>query len=239
MFQNLKVRVALIVGLALLSGFALFMNKPAAGRHRHPGAGPEGRIYLALEIDESSASRSPPSSARRDRPRAQGGAHPRGPDGRRPSRWCRSPATTASSSSSPGMRNTESAKEVIQRRPSWSSRSSVPRGWPRRSLASSVPSWRPTRRSAPRRAAPPAGVFQQPEADTTGVTAHPFESKLASAGSQGQFLVAMETPRPSRATWPSPACSRRSRAAPSCSGASPRPRSGRASARSGWWTGSR
>jgi protein-export membrane protein SecD len=90
------------------------------------------------------------------------------------------------------MRDTESAKEVIQKAAFLEFQIVRPEG-----LAEALPrierailAAHPEERAAPRRA--PTGVFQQPEADTTAATATPFQAKLAAAGSQGQFLVAME-----------------------------------------------
>jgi protein-export membrane protein SecD len=191
MFHNLKVRVALIVGLALLSGFALFTNKQQRGDIVTLGLDLKGGIYLALEIDESRQALT--SEQRIDAiDRALKVVRIRVDQ-----MGVSEPVVQKSGDSRiivelAGMRDTESAKEVIQKAAFLEFQIVRPEG-----LAEALPrierailAAHPEERAAPRRA--PTGVFQQPEADTTAATATPFQAKLAAAGSQGQFLVAME-----------------------------------------------
>ena len=63
MFQNLKVRVALILGLALLSIAALFYQKQAQGDIVTLGLDLKGGTYMALEIDETRARLTPAQRA--------------------------------------------------------------------------------------------------------------------------------------------------------------------------------
>jgi preprotein translocase subunit SecD len=190
MFQNLKVRVALIVGLALLSGIALFINQRQRGDYVTLGLDLKGGVYLGLEIDESRAALT--DEQRTDaidralkvvrlRVDEMGVAEPivqkSGED--------RIIVELA------GLRDTRSAKDVIQRaaflefqivRPE-----ALGEALPRveRAILAAFPD---ERGAAPR--TPAGGVFQQPQGDSAQPTATPFESKIASQGSQGQLLVA-------------------------------------------------
>ncbi len=189
MFQNLKVRVALILGLALLSGFALFMNQRTRGDLVTFGLDLKGGIYLALEIDDSRAALTPEQRTDaidralkvvRIRVDQLGVSEP----------VVQKVGNDRIIVELAGLRNTASAKEVIQKAAFLEFQVVRPEG-----LAEALPRIErailaayPQERAAAR--TPAAGVFQQPEADSAAPTAAPFESKLARAGTQGQFLVA-------------------------------------------------
>ena len=59
MFQNLKVRIALILGLAAICIAALFYQKQAQGDIVTLGLDLKGGTYLALEVDESRSKLTP------------------------------------------------------------------------------------------------------------------------------------------------------------------------------------
>ncbi|HEX2206920.1 MAG TPA: protein translocase subunit SecD [Longimicrobium sp.] len=192
MFQNLKFRVALILGLAAICVGALFYQKQAQGDIVTLGLDLKGGTYLALEVDES---RSRLTQAERidaiDRAlkvvriRVEG-------------LGLSEPIVQKSGDDRivvqlAGLKNTSSAKNVIQKAAflefqivrGEALRDALPRI--ERAIVAAYPN--EARGAA---AAPAGGVFQQQgqKQDSTAVTGKPFESKLASAGSQGQFLVA-------------------------------------------------
>jgi len=191
MFQNLKVRVALIVGLAVLCVAALLYQKQAQGNIVTLGLDLKGGTYMALEIDESRARLTPEQRADaidralkvvRIRVEGLGLSEPvvqkAGDD--------RIEVHLA------GLRNTASAKNVVQKAAFLEFQ--IVRGeelaaaFPRieRAIVAAYPN--EARGAA---AAPAGGVFQQkgqqPDSASVG---KPFESKLARVGSQGQFLIA-------------------------------------------------
>ena len=191
MFQNLKVRVALILALAALSVGALLVNRSRQGDIVTLGLDLKGGTYLALEIDESRAALS--RDQRVDaidralkvvRIRVEG-------------LGVSEPVVQKSGDDRiivqlAGLQNTGSAKEVISKaaflefqivRPE-----ALGEAMPRmeRAILAALPN--EARGAA---AAPVGGVFQQPAADSAAPTAKPFESKLARAGTGGQFLVAV------------------------------------------------
>jgi preprotein translocase subunit SecD len=190
MFQNLKVRVGLILGLAILSIAALFYQKQAQGDIVTLGLDLKGGTYLALEIDESRARLT--DAQRTDaidralkvvriRVEGMGLAEPivqkAGDD--------RIVVQLA------GLKNTASAKNVVQKAAFLEFQ--IVRGeelqgaLPRieRAIVAALPN--EARGAA---AAPTGGVFQQQGRTDSASVGKPFESKLARAGSQGQFLVA-------------------------------------------------
>lgn len=191
MFQNLKVRVGLILGLAALCIAALFYQKQAQGDIVTLGLDLKGGTYLALEIDESRARLTDEQRADaidralkvvRIRVEGMGLAEPivqkSGDD--------RIVVQLA------GLENTSSAKNVVQKAAFLEFQ--IVRGeelqgaLPRieRAIAAAYPN---DARGAP--AAPAGGVFQQQGRTDSASVGKPFESKLARAGSQGQFLVAV------------------------------------------------
>jgi protein-export membrane protein SecD len=190
MFQNLKVRVALIAGLALLAGLALFQNRAQRGDIVTLGLDLKGGVYLALEIDESRTALT--SEQRADaidralkvvrlRVDEMGVSEP----------IVQKSGTDRILVELAGLRDTQGAKDVIQRAAFLEFQivraEALADALPRieRAILAAYPD---ERGAAPR--SPVGDVFQQPQGDTAAPTAQPFESKLARAGSQGQFLVA-------------------------------------------------
>ena len=192
MFQNLKVRVGLILALAALCIAALLLNKSRQGDIVTLGLDLKGGTYLALEIDESRAALT--RAQRLDaidralkvvRIRVEG-------------LGLTEPVVQKSGDDRiivemAGLKNTGSAKDVISKAAFLEFqivrgdelRTALPRI--ERAILAAYP-----REAAGAAAAPAGGVFQQQGQDSAAgaATAKPFESKLASAGPQGQFLVA-------------------------------------------------
>jgi protein-export membrane protein SecD len=192
MLQNLKVRVALIVGLALLSGFALFMSYQQRQSIVALGLDLKGGVYLGLEIDESQ--RALTAEQRADAiDRALTVVRLRVDELGLTEPVVQKVGEDRMIVQLAGVTNTTAAKDVIQRAAFLQFQIVRPEGFagalPRMERA--IVAAFPEERAAPRRA-PTAGVFQQPETDTAEVTASPLGSKIVSAGPQGQFMVAAE-----------------------------------------------
>ena len=191
MFQNLKVRVGLILGLAALCIAALFYQKQAQGDIVTLGLDLKGGTYLALEIDESRARLTDAQRADaidralkvvRIRVEGMGLAEPivqkAGDD--------RIVVQLA------GLKNTSSAKNVVQKAAFLEfqiARGEELQGALPRIERAIVAAFPDEARGAA--AAPAGGVFQQQGRQDSASVGKPFESKLARAGSQGQFLVAV------------------------------------------------
>jgi protein-export membrane protein SecD len=192
MFQNLKVRVGLILGLAALSVALLLYNNAKKGDIVTLGLDLKGGVYLALEIDESRAALTHDQRVDaidralkvvRIRVEGLGVSEPvvqkAGDD--------RIVVQLA------GLQNTNSAKDVISKAAFLEFqivraevlREALPRI--ERAILAAYP-----REGGGAAAAPVGGVFQQGQDSTAAAasTAKPFESKLASAGASGQFMVA-------------------------------------------------
>jgi preprotein translocase subunit SecD len=193
MFQNLKVRVGLILTLAALCVAALFYQKQAQGDIVTLGLDLKGGTYLALEIDESRARLTPEQRADaidralkvvRIRVEGLGLAEPivqkAGDD--------RIVVQLA------GLKNTASAKNVVQKAAflefqivrGEALQDALPR------IERAIVAAFPGEARGAAAATPAGGVFQQgaQKQDSAASVGKPFESKLARAGSQGQFLVA-------------------------------------------------
>ena len=190
MFQNLKFRVGLIVGLAVLCVAALLFQKQKQGSIVTLGLDLQGGSYLALEVDESRSRLTP--EQRRDaidralkvvrlRVDGLGLAEP----------LVQKAGNDRIIVQLAGLENTTSAKNVLQKAAFLEFQivrtEALQEALPRieRAILAAYP--QEARGAA---AAPPGGVFQQQGRDTTAVTAKPFETKLAQVGSQGQYLVA-------------------------------------------------
>ncbi|HEX5869859.1 MAG TPA: protein translocase subunit SecD, partial [Longimicrobium sp.] len=192
MFQNLKVRVGLILVLAGICIAAMFYQKQAQGDIVTLGLDLKGGTYLALEVDESRSRLTPEQRADaidralkvvRIRVEGLGLSEPivqkAGDD--------RIEVHLA------GLKNTASAKNVVQKAAFLEFQ--IVRG---EALADALPRIEraivaalPNEARGAAAPTPAGGVFQQKgaQADSASV-GKPFESKLARAGSQGQFLVA-------------------------------------------------
>jgi preprotein translocase subunit SecD len=192
MFQNLKVRVGLILVLAGLCIAAMFYQKQSQGDIVTLGLDLKGGTYLALEVDESRSRLTPEQRADaidralkvvRIRVEGLGLSEPivqkAGDD--------RIEVHLA------GLKNTASAKNVVQKAAFLEFQ--IVRGeqlqavLPRieRAIVTAMPN-EARGTAAP---TPVGGVFQQgAQKDSAAGVGKPFESKLAQAGSQGQFLVA-------------------------------------------------
>jgi preprotein translocase subunit SecD len=193
MFQNLKVRVGLILFLAGICIAAMFYQKQAQGDIVTLGLDLKGGTYLALEVDESRSRLTPEQRADaidralkvvRIRVEGLGLSEPivqkAGDD--------RIEVHLA------GLKNTASAKNVVQKAAFLEFQ--IVRGeqlqavLPRieRAIVTAMPN-EARGAAAP---TPVGGVFQQgaQKQDSAASVGKPFESKLAQAGSQGQFLVA-------------------------------------------------
>lgn len=191
MFQNLKVRVALILGLAALCIAALMINKGRQGDIVTLGLDLKGGTYLALEIDESRAALT--RDQRIDaidralkvvRIRVEG-------------LGVSEPIVQKSGDERiivqlAGLQNTGSAKDVISKAAflefqivrSEALGDALPRI--ERAILAAYP--------GERGAAAPAttGPFQQKGADTAAApTSTPFQSKIATAGPEGQLMIAV------------------------------------------------
>lgn len=191
MFQNLKVRVALILGLAALCVAALLYNKSRQGDIVTLGLDLKGGTYLALEIDESRAALSHEQRVDaidralkvvRIRVEGLGVSEPivqkSGDD--------RILVQLA------GLNNTGSAKEVISKAAFLEFQivrgDAIGEALPRieRAIVAALPN---ERGAAPSSAA--GGPFQQKGDTTAAPTGTPFQSKIASAGPEGQLLVSV------------------------------------------------
>jgi protein-export membrane protein SecD len=192
MLQNLKVRVGLILGLAALSVAFLFSHAQRKGDMVTLGLDLKGGTYLALEIDESRARLTPEQRAdaidralKIVRIRVEG-------------LGLSEPVVQKSGSDRiivelAGLRNTSSAKDVVQKaaflefqivRPE-----ALADALPRieRAIVAAYPN-----EARGQAAAPVGGVFQQQgQKQDSAAVGKPFESKLARAGQEGQFLVAV------------------------------------------------
>ncbi len=195
MFQNLKVRVALILGLAVLCVAALLMNKSRQGDIVTLGLDLKGGTYLALEIDESRAALSREQRVDaidralkvvRIRVDGLGVSEPvvqkAGDD--------RIVVQLA------GLQNTGSARDVISKAAFLEFqivRSDVlGEALPRieRAILAAYP-----REGGAAPSTTTDGPFQQKGADSptaAAPTSKPFESKIVSAGSEGQLMVAVK-----------------------------------------------
>ncbi|HEX6037023.1 protein translocase subunit SecD [Longimicrobium sp.] len=191
MFQNLKVRVALILGLAALCVAALIFNKSRQGDIVTLGLDLKGGTYLALEIDDSKTALT--SEQRADaidralrvvRIRVEG-------------LGVSEPVVQKSGDDRiivqlAGLQNTGSAKEVISKAAFLEFQ--VVRG---ELLGDAMPRMErailaafPNERGAA--ANPAGGPFQQKGADSAAApTSTPFRSKIKGAGDQGQLLVSV------------------------------------------------
>ncbi len=194
MFQNLKVRVALILSLAALCVVVLLANKSRQGDIVTLGLDLKGGTYLALEIDDSRNALS--REQRIDaidralkvvRIRVEG-------------LGVSEPVTQKSGDDRiivqlAGLQNTGSAREVISKaaflefqivRPE-----DIAAALPRieRAILAAYPNER-----GGAAATPPGGVFQQKGADSAEAapTSTPFQSKITGAGQEGQMFVAVK-----------------------------------------------
>jgi preprotein translocase subunit SecD len=193
MFQNLKVRVALILGLAALCIAMLVFNRNRQGDIVTLGLDLKGGTYLALEIDESRAALS--REQRVDaidralkvvRIRVEG-------------LGVSEPVVQKSGDDRiivqlAGLKNSGSAKEVISKAAFLEFQvvraEAVGDALPRieRAILAAYPNERTGAAARPA----PGGPFQQKGTDTAAApTATPFQSKIANAGSQGQLMVAV------------------------------------------------
>ena len=192
MFQNLKVRVGLILLLAAACIAAMMVQKQRQGDIVTLGLDLKGGTYLALEVDETRAKLTDAQRADaidralkvvRIRVEGLGLSEPitqkAGDD--------RIEVQLA------GLRNTASARNVVQKAAFLEFQ--IVRG---EALADALPRIEraivaalPNEARGAAAPTPAGGVFQQKgaQADSASV-GKPFESKLARAGSQGQFLVA-------------------------------------------------
>ncbi|HLM69630.1 MAG TPA: protein translocase subunit SecD [Longimicrobium sp.] len=194
MFQNLKVRVALILGLAALCIAMLVFNRNRQGDIVTLGLDLKGGTYLALEIDESRAALS--REQRVDaidralkvvRIRVEG-------------LGVSEPVVQKSGDDRiivqlAGLKNTGSAKEVISKAAFLEFQvvraEAMGDALPRieRAILAAYPNERTGAAARPA----PGGPFQQKGADSAAApTATPFQSKVASAGPEGQLMVAVK-----------------------------------------------
>jgi preprotein translocase subunit SecD len=192
MFQNLKIRIGLILALAGLCIAAMVYQKQAQGDIVTLGLDLKGGTYMALEVDESRSRLTPEQRSDaidralkvvRIRVEGLGLSEPvvqkAGDD--------RIEVHLA------GLRNTASAKNVVQKAAflefqivrGEALQDALPR------IERAIVTALPNEARGAAAATPAGGVFQQggQKQDSAGV-GKPFESKLARAGSQGQFLVA-------------------------------------------------
>jgi preprotein translocase subunit SecD len=192
MFQNLKIRIGLILALAGLCIAAMVYQKQAQGDIVTLGLDLKGGTYMALEVDESRSKLTPEQRSDaidralkvvRIRVEGLGLSEPvvqkAGDD--------RIEVHLA------GLRNTASAKNVVQKAAflefqivrGEALQDALPR------IERAIVTALPNEARGAAAATPAGGVFQQggQKQDSAGV-GKPFESKLARAGSQGQFLVA-------------------------------------------------
>lgn len=193
MFQKPIFRVVLILGLALLCGVAMYIQKKSQGDIVTLGLDLKGGTYLALEVDETRARLT--DEQRKDaidralkvvriRVEGLGLSEP----------IVRKSGDYRIEVQLAGLRNTSSARNVIQKAAFLEFQ--IVRGealqdaLPRieRAIVTALPN---EARGAAAPATPAGGVFQQgaQKQDSAASTGKPFESKLARAGSQGQFLV--------------------------------------------------
>jgi protein-export membrane protein SecD len=192
MLQNLKVRVGLILVLAVACIAAMFYQKQQQGDIVTLGLDLKGGTYLALEVDETRARLTPEQRADaidralkvvRIRVEGLGLSEPvvqkAGDD--------RIEVHLA------GLRNTSSARNVVQKAAFLEFQivraEALADALPRieRAIVAAFPN-EARGAAAP---TPAGGVFQQKGQQQDSVSVgKPFESKLARAGSQGQFLVA-------------------------------------------------
>jgi preprotein translocase subunit SecD len=193
MFQNLKIRIGLILALAGLCIAAMVYQKQAQGDIVTLGLDLKGGTYMALEVDESRSRLTNEQRADaidralkvvRIRVEGLGLSEPvvqkAGDD--------RIEVHLA------GLRNTASAKNVVQKAAflefqivrGEALQDALPR------IERAIVTALPNEARGTAAAAPAGGVFQQggQKQDSASV-GKPFESKLARAGSQGQFLVAV------------------------------------------------
>ncbi len=193
MFQNLKVRIALILGLAALCVGLLVLNGRRQGDIVTLGLDLKGGTYLALEIDESRTALTREQridaidralKVVRIRVEGLGVSEPivqkSGDD--------RIIVQLA------GLQNTGSAKDVISKAAFLEFQ--VVRGeaigdaLPR--IERAILAAYPNERGAAG-AAPTTGPFQQKGTDTAAApTSTPFQSKIANAGPEGQLMVAVK-----------------------------------------------
>jgi len=191
MFQNLKVRVALIVVLVLASVALLWRNHSRQGDIVTLGLDLKGGTYLALEIDESRAALT--DAQRTDaidralkvvRIRVEG-------------LGVSEPVVQKSGNDRiivqlAGLKNTSSARDVISKaaflefqvvRPE-----AMGEALPRieRAVVAAFPN--EARTAAPAR----TGPFQQKGQDSAATTATPFQSKIVGQGGEGQLLVSVQ-----------------------------------------------
>lgn len=192
MFQNLKIRVALILGLAALCVAALFYQKQAQGDIVTLGLDLKGGTYMALEIDESRSRLTPEQRAdaidralKVVRIRVEG-------------LGLTEPITQKVGDDRivvqlAGLKNTASAKNVVQKAAflefqivrGEALRDALPR------IERAIVTALPNEARGAAAATPAGGVFQQQgQKQDSAAVGKPFESKLAQAGTQGQFLVA-------------------------------------------------
>ena len=241
MFQNLKVRVALILGLAALCVAALLMNKSRQGDIVTLGLDLKGGTYLALEIDESRAALTREQRADaidralkvvRIRVEGLGAVRAGGAEVRR-----RPHHRAAGRAAEHGERQGRDLQGGVPGVPD------RPRRGHRRGPAAHRarhPGRLPQRGRRGRRA-PGDGALpaegRHADAAEAAPTATPFQSKIAGAGPEGQMLVAVKD---TAAIAPLPAASRRAGGAAARHGAAVgRARGGgerRTSARCGWWS---
>ncbi|HYR10490.1 MAG TPA: protein translocase subunit SecD [Longimicrobium sp.] len=192
MFQNLKIRIGLILALAGLCIAAMFYQKQAQGDIVTLGLDLKGGTYMALEVDESRSRLTPEQRSDaidralkvvRIRVEGLGLSEPvvqkAGDD--------RIEVHLA------GLRNTASAKNVVQKAAflefqivrGEALQDALPR------IERAIVTALPNEARGAAAATPAGGVFQQgAQKQDSASVGKPFESKLARAGSQGQFLVA-------------------------------------------------
>jgi protein-export membrane protein SecD len=193
MFQNLKVRIALILGLAVLCVAALVYNNSRQGDIVTLGLDLKGGTYLALEIDESRTALT--REQRIDaidralkvvRIRVEG-------------LGVSEPVVQKSGDDRiivelAGLKNTASAKDVVSKAAFLEFQivrgEAIGDALPRieRAILAAYPNER-----GGAAAAPTGGPFQQKGTDSAAApTSTPFQSKIVSAGAEGQLMVAVK-----------------------------------------------
>src|SRR5687768_6131807 len=191
MLQNLKVRVALIIGLAVLCVASLFYNQQRKGDMVTLGLDLKGGIYLALEIDDTRSALT--REQRADAiDRALKVVRIRVDQLGLGERTVQKSGDDRIVVELPGLENTSSARDIVSKAAFLEFQivrgQELAQALPRldQAVAEVFPS--SVRGAAAAPAAP--GPFQQQGADSAAITARPFQARIARAGAEGQLLVA-------------------------------------------------